>query len=183
MADGKIQFLDAQNRKLKADLSEHQHNFDLMFQKFHQFRVADKEEVESTHHAFVSSIEEKFSQQLQELRDNHELQIQAMKEKLRLQEQEYRQLQTKHSALLEQKSGSSLAQEKRLGELLERERKLEQELLSSREQRDLLALQYHRELEKQKDLLRIRAQETESRLAKAETEASQLQFALEKLKA
>lgn len=40
---------------------EHQNNFDIMFQKFHQFRVADKEEVESTHNAYVETLEEKFN--------------------------------------------------------------------------------------------------------------------------
>lgn len=31
---------------MKRDLEEHQKNFDLMFKKFHDYRMADKEEVE-----------------------------------------------------------------------------------------------------------------------------------------
>lgn len=71
--EGKIAFLEQQNRKLRTDLNERQIDFESLFQKFHQYRQVDREETSNSHSAQIIALETKYNSQIQEIREQNKL--------------------------------------------------------------------------------------------------------------
>ena len=57
---GKVDFLEQQRENLKTELNESTKNFNMMFNKLKEHRVADKEEAESVKNAEVIALEQRF---------------------------------------------------------------------------------------------------------------------------
>ena len=181
--EGRIQFLEQQNKKLKADLNENQHNFDLMFQKLHQYRQADKEEIESSHTAYVNSLEERYNGKIADMKAKHKEAVDYLKDRVKNQEKEIKKLTAQKQEMQDQRYGNGIIHEKRINELLESETALQQEVASLKAERDKLAVSFQTELEKQKENIKKKVTDLEQRFKKCENEKNQIQYDKEKLKA
>lgn len=180
--EGKISFLEQQNKKLKSDLSESQTNFDVMFQKFHQFRVADKEETEQTHSSYVLAIEQRYNAQILDLKEQNKTLIDTYKEKLRNLEREIRRLEQTNQELTATRQGSGQLQERKINELLENEKKLQDEILKLKSDLDKATFNAQKEFEKEREVLKKKIYESDARYKKLETEKHLMVLEQEKQK-
>ena len=180
--DGKISFLDQQNKKLKIDLAEHQNQFDMMFQKFHNYRLVDKEETESSHNAYIETLENRYNAQIQDLKEQNKYIVDNLKEKIRNLEKEIKKLEIENNSMLDKKYGNNIIQEKKINELLNNEKKLQKEIMILRSQKDNLTLGFQKELEKEKDLFKNKIYKIENKCKKLENDKYQFMFEQEKNK-
>lgn len=181
--EGRVQFLEQQNKKLKSDLNENQHNFDLMFQKLHQFRQADKEEIETSHNALIYSLEERYNNKINELKAKNKQEIDFLKEKVKTQDKEIKRLTMQKQEILDQRFGNGIIHEKRISDLLESDKVLQQEVAVLKAERDNMTVSFQVELEKHKDTIKKKFTEIEQRYKKCEAEKNHISYEQEKLKA
>ena len=180
--EAKVNFLEQQTRKLKSDLAESQNNFDSVFQNFQQFRASDKEETENSHANFIMSIEERYSAQIQDLKDQNRSQSESFKQKIKVLEKEVRRLESVNEETVTHRFEMNMQHEKRVNELLLNERTLTGELEKLRENLAKAVLDGQREAEVRAEGLQKRIGELESKLKAVENEKSLLAFKQEKMK-
>ena len=180
--DGKISFLDQQNKKLKIELAEHQSQFDMMFQKFHNYRQVDKEETESSHNAYIETLENRHNAQIKDIRGEYKYNVDNLKEKIRVLEKDVKKLEMENNSMLDKKYGSNIIQEKKINELLNNEKKLQEEIMVLRSQKDNLTLEFQKELEKEKDCFKSKIYKIENKCKKLENDKYQFMFEQEKNK-
>ena len=180
--EGRISFLDQQNKKLKADLNENQHNFDLMFQKLHQFRQADKEEIESSHNSYINSLEQRYVNKIADLKEKHKETLEHQKEKMKTLERQIKKINANKQEMLDQSYSTGIMHEKKVSELLENEKELQAEVLALKAEKDNIALGFQKELEKQKNNIKKKITLLEIKFKKSESDKTQLMFEQEKLR-
>ena len=178
--EGKLAFLEQQNRKLRADLSDHQGNFEAMFAKFHQYRQADREESSGAHTATLAAMEARHAAQLAEAREASKAAIEAARERARTLEREVKRLEAAAAEAAAGRLGGSLAGERRVAELLESERKPTEELANARAREERLALKLAAEAEKEREVARKKLAELDARLKKAEADKQAAAFEAER---
>jgi len=66
-------FLEQQRENLKTELNESTKNFNMMFNKLKEHRVADKEEAESVKNAEVIALEQRFLNEISELQEKSKI--------------------------------------------------------------------------------------------------------------
>jgi len=65
--------LEQQRENLKTELNESTKNFNMMFNKLKEHRVADKEEAESVKNAEVIALEQRFLNEISELQEKSKI--------------------------------------------------------------------------------------------------------------
>jgi predicted nucleic acid-binding Zn-ribbon protein len=68
---GKVEFLEQQREQLKSEIAESTTHFNMMFNKLKEHRVADKEDAESVKHAELIALEQRFLNEISEIREQH----------------------------------------------------------------------------------------------------------------
>lgn len=182
VSDSKISFLEHQVRKLKTDLQESQASFDAMFQKFHQFRVSDKEETEASHNTHIIALEQRYTAQIQDLKDQHKSVVESLKEKSRALEKEVRRLEQVNYEHMNHKAGSGLFQEKKIAEMLEKEKRLQDELVLTKAASDKATVALQKEFDKEREDWRRRLMEHDLRIKNLDNEKKLMFFDMEKQK-
>lgn len=180
--ESKVSFLELQIRKLKTDLGESQSSFDAMFQKFHQFRVSDKEETENSHNSYVIGLEQRYTAQIQDLKDQHRLMNDSYKEKVKTYEKEIKRLEQLNYEHMNNRHGSGLYQEKKISEMLEAEKQLQDELVRVKASAERTNMQGQKEFDKEREVFKKKMLDQELRLKKLETEKNLMIFEQEKQK-
>ena len=180
--EAKVSFLEQQARKLRGDLAESQSNFDAVFQNFQQFRASDKEETEHSHANYVLSLEERYSAQVQDLKDQNRALSDSSKLKLKALEKEVRRLEAANEEALTQRFEANMQHEKRVNELLLNERCMAGEVERLREGVAKAVLEGQRDAEGRTDALLKRVADLEAKLKALENEKSLLAFKQEKTK-
>ena len=180
--ESRIGFLDNQNKKLKSDLAESQSNFDSMYQKFHQFRVADKEESESTHNTFIFAIEDRYNSQLNDLREQNKVLIDTYKDKLKSLEREVKRLERSNQELINIRQGTCINHEKKINELSETANRLYEENIQMKREIEKSQFELTSAFDKEKILLRKKISDLENIIKKFELEKSILAMDFEKQK-
>ena len=180
--EGKLNFFDQQNKKLKSELHENQRNFDMMFHKLHQYRQTDKQDLESSHNAYINSLEQRNISKIADLKEKHKETVTFLKEKIKNLEKETKQLRAKKQEILDDRYNSGIVHESRLNELLEKEKDLQQEIFDLKAEKDNLSLFFQKELDKQKEIIKKKLNACESKYKRSEEEKNQLLYEQEKLK-
>lgn len=179
---GKVQFLEQQREQQKLELNESQTKFDIITQKFVQSRAADKEEAESSQNAFVSRLEQKYLNQMQELKDQNRFAIIETEERRKKLEKENRRLNETLNDIQNNQTGSSLAVDRKVREQQENEKRYQDEILLIKKDRDNQLLELARKMDHERESLRMKVFETEQRLKESENKRQMFVFELEKEK-
>lgn len=180
--ESKIAFLEQQNRKLKSDLTDSQNSFDSMFQKFHQFRVSDKEETENSHTSYVISLEQRYNAQIQDLKEQQKTMVDSLKDKIKAYEKEIKRLEQINYEHLNNKHGSGVYQEKKISEMLENEKQLQDELVRIKSIAEKTSVQLQKEFDKEREVFKKRLLDQELKMKRLETEKNLMIFEQEKQK-
>ena len=180
---GKFHFLEQQREQAKNDLIDAQRKFELTLQHLQKHRNADKEESENTQHALISSIEKRYQSQIQELTEAHQQQIQELEEKNRKLEKELKSVNDKILVENYGKMGNPSYIEKKINEMIENEKKLQQELEAVRAERDAKIMEYQKLLDNEKETLKTKISEAEQKYRESESKRNALIFEHEKERA
>ena len=130
--------------------------------------------------AQLAALETRYNAQMMELREASRVITDNYREKLRALEREVKRLEAHNHELSHGRSGAGLQAEKKINELLENERRLQEELQALRASEERLAIKYQRENERDKEALRRKLVELDGRLKRAESERSGAAFEAEK---
>ena len=180
--EAKINFMEQQNRKLKSDLVENQNSIDSVFQNFQQFRANDKEETETSHNNYVISMEERYSSQIQDLKDQNRNNSDSFKQKIKSLEKEIKRLEEANEELMTQKFELSMQHEKKLNELAMSEKSAINEIERLKENMAKLDCEGQKESNSKIESLQKRSNDLEAKIKGSENEKNMLIFKQEKMK-
>lgn len=179
---GKNQFLEQQKKQLRNELSETQKNFEILVNKFQQFRISEKEEAETNQSAMLSKMEQRMVNQLEDVKDQHRMVVQDYEDKLRKLERENQRVQEKMLDIEKTKRGSSALVEKRLEEALSNERRYQEDILNLKKERDDRIISLQRKVDEEREKSRMRLFQAEQMLKESENKRQNLIFEYEKQK-
>lgn len=180
--EAKISFMEQQTKKLKSDLLESQSSFDAMFQNFQQFRANDKEETENSHVSYVISLEERYSSQIQDLKDQNKSLGDMHKQKVKALEKEIKRLEEVLEESTTQKFETNMAHEKKINDLTFTEKNLLNEIEQLKSMNSHLLAETQKDLIAKSEMLQKRISEQEAKIKLIESEKSMLIFKQEKMK-
>lgn len=177
---GKNQFVESQREQYKMELSELQKNFEILVQKFNQSRINEKEEAENSQSALLTKLDNRYQLQLQELKDQLKMQIFESEEKLKKLEKENKKLT---SQLIDAEKVQDDHLERRLRESMNNERKITEELLSVRKEHENKYTDLQKRLDEEKEKTRNKIQKLEQMYKESENKRNMMIFEHEKEKA
>jgi len=180
--EGKNKFLEQQKAQLKSELSEHQKNFDILVQKFNQFRAAEKEETETNQSAFVQRLEQRYTGQIQDLKDQHKLKVSELEEKIKRLERDNRKYTEQIMENEQSKNGSNALLERRIRDCMLNEKKYQDELIFAKKEREEKILAIQRKIDEEKEKARLKLFRTENELKDSENRRQMLIYEHEKEK-
>lgn len=181
--EGKFHFLEQQRDQAKSDLADAQKKFELTLQHIQKHRTNDKEESESSHNAVISSIEKRYQTQIQDLTDGHQKNISELEEKVRRLEREVKTHQDRYMLENHGKVGNQMILEKKLAELMESEKRWMGELEEVKAERDAKIAEYQKMLDGERDNLKNKLGEWETKFKESEAKRGALIFEHEKERA
>ena len=179
---GKVQFLEQQREQIKNELNESQNRFEIMVQKFQQYRTADKEEAESSQNALMGRLEQRYQNQISELKEQQRQTMQENEELSKKQAKELKKLKDQISEMENSSSGNNQQQEKKLKESQENEKRMQDEVLLLKKDRENNVLEVQRKMDQEREGLRMRIFEMEQNLKESENKRQMFIFELEKEK-
>ena len=177
---GRVEFLEQQRKQLKLDLSETQKNFDMMIGKLQQYRSEEKDEKEETLARQIQDTEKRYKQQIQAMGYKFEQREIALSERIELLESEIGRLERVNQETINKRFTNRLNDEKKLNQLLEKEKILQDEIMMLKCEKDSIGLIYQRELEKERERWKAQMFEMECLTKKTENEKNLMIFEHEK---
>lgn len=177
---GKNQFLETQKEQYKLELSELQKNFEILVQKFNQSRISEKEEAESSQSAMLAKLENRYQLQLQEVREQLKMVQSEAEDKLKKLERENKKLTNQ---LIDAERSQDDQLERRLRESMNNERKMTEDLLAARKEYENKFTEMQRRLDEEKEKARNKVQKLEQMLKESENKRNMMIFEHEKEKA
>lgn len=177
---GQLNFLKQQRDQLKLDLGESQKNFDVMVSKLQQYRVDENSEREETLVRQVEEMAHMHQMELAELRKKHQAREEGCLDRVAVLEAEVGRLERLNQQTASKRFGSRLSEEKRLNELLEKEKLLQDEVMMLKCEKDSIGLVYQREMEREREQWKLKLFEFECELKKGDNERNLLVFEHEK---
>lgn len=182
VSEAKVSFLNQQNKKLRSDLTEIQSNYDSMFHSFQQFRTNDKEETENSHATYIINLEERYTSQIQDLKDQHKVMIDTFKQKIRNLEKEIKKLEDLNQENVCQKYETNMSYEKKINEFLSSEKNINAEIEQLKNTNDRILEENQKELENKTEHFRKKITELDAKIKTLENDRNSLIFKQEKLK-
>lgn len=180
--ESKNKFLEKSKAQLKDELSEQQKNFDILVQKFNQFRVAEKEENQSSQSAFVQRIEQRYLNQIEDLKDQQRLRVAEAEDKIRRLEKENKKYTEQLMEVEQNKLGSHALLEKRVRESMQAEKQLQEELLAAKRGHEDRIMLTQRRNDEEREKVRMKVFQIESQLKESENRRQMLIYEHEKEK-
>ena len=180
---GKFHFLEQQKEQAKNDLLDAQKKFELTLQHLQKHRNADKEESESSQNALMSSIEKRYLGQIQELNEQHQHTTQECEEKIKKIEKELKSANDKLLIDSYGKMGSQSYIEKKIAEMTENEKRLQEELETVKIDRDAKMMEYQKILDSDCEILKRKIAESEQKFKDSEGKRGTIVFEHEKERA
>lgn len=177
---GKNQFVENQRDQYKSELNELQKNFEVLVQKFNQSRLSEKEEAESSQSVMLAKLENRYQLQVQEMKEQLKLQTGEFEDKLRRLERENKKLTNQ---LLESEKVQDDQMERKLRESMNNERKLGEELLTMRREHDNRLVDLQQRFEEEKEKSRSKVQKLEQMYKESENKRNIISFDHEREKA
>lgn len=166
--ENKHNFLIQQRDSAKADLIEAQRKFDLTLEQIQKKTLIDKEKLEGTTNTLISSIENRYTNQMKDMQENLQAQINSLTVKNKALEKELRS--TKEELELEKRgrSANSGNLEKKLLELQDSEARLANEVDNVKKEKEKKIEEMQEMLSYEKDQLKNKISELEKRAKDAE---------------
>lgn len=177
---GKFEFLKQQRNQLKLDLSESQKNFDMMVNKLQEYRTEANTEREESLSKQIEEMRHRHQVELAEQRNKHQSRENEYADRIGFLENEVGRLERVNQQTVSKRFGNRLSEEKRLNELLEKEKLLQDEVMMLKCEKDSIGLVYQREMEKEREQWKLKMFEMECSIKKAENERNLLVFEHEK---
>lgn len=176
----KLKFLGQQRDQLKMDLSESQKNFDVMVNKLQQYRAEENSEREESLARQVEEMSHAHQRELVEQRKKHQAREESCLARVAELEAEVARLERLNQLTTSKQFGSRLSEEKKLNELLEKEKLLQDEMMVLKCEKNSIRLYYQRDMERAREEWKVKLFEFECELKKAENERNLLVFEHEK---
>lgn len=129
------------------------------------------------------SVERKYQTQLQEASQNQQRKFTEYEEKIKKLEAESKNLKNKMAMDQHGKIGNQLLSEKKFAEMLDNEKRLQQEIENVKQERDQKFLEYQRMQEQEREGLKNKMAELELKYKEVESRRSALIFEFEKERA
>jgi len=180
---GKFHFLEQQREQAKNDLADAQKKFELTLAQLQKYRRADKEENENTQNALIASIEKRYQGQIQELSEAHQQKVQELEEKGRKLEKDLKNANDKMLVENYGKLGNQNFIEKKINEMAENEKRLQNDLEGVKLDRDTKVLEYQKQLDKEREAFKVKLTEIEQKFRESESKRSTFVFEHEKQRA
>lgn len=182
IAEARISFIETQNKKLKTDLTESQSSFDAMFQNFQQFRANDKEETETSHTTYVISLEERYSVQIQDLKEQTKNTCDGLKQKIKNLEREIKKLEVLNEENIGQRFELTMIHEKKTNELIANEKTAMSEIEQLKNGIQKLTIEQQKDNNVKIESLQKKISEQEIKLKTFESDKNLLAFKQEKMR-
>ncbi|CAD8091386.1 unnamed protein product [Paramecium sonneborni] len=181
--EGKFQFLEQQKEQAKQDLVDALKKFEMTLMHLQRARSNEKDEQENNLNELLLSVERKYQAQIEEANQTHQRIVQDYEDKIRRLQKEVKT--HKDKILIDQhgKIGNQLLSEKKFAEMLDNEKRLQQEIENIKQDRDQKILDYQRMLEQERENLKAKITELETKYKEVESKRSTLIFEFEKERA
>ncbi|EAS03779.1 amine-terminal domain guanylate-binding protein (macronuclear) [Tetrahymena thermophila SB210] len=181
--EGKFAFLEQQKEQAKQDLADALKKFEMTLMHLQKARSNEKDEHENNLNELLISMEKKYQNQINELNENNQRSVQDYEDKIRRLNKEIKQL--KENMLVEKhgKLGNQMLNEKKLADFIENEKKLLLEIEQLKNERDQKIIDYQRQLDTDKEVLKQKIAEIEQKYKEAEQKRGTLIFEHEKERA
>lgn len=183
--EGKCQFLEQQKETYKRDLLESQRKFEVTLEQLQKRGSLDKDKQESSQKALMAVLDSKYQARIRDLMDSHTVVVNESVAKARRLEAEVKALTERllKEQALKPTSEQGAADRRRLLELQESEKRLQQEVDELKQEGDRRVQDLHRQLDRERETQRARLQEQEAKAKEAEKARSQNMFEYEKERA
>ena len=182
ITEARISFIEIQNKKLKTDLTESQTSFDTMFQNFQQFRANDKEETKTSHTTYVISLEERYSAQIQDLKEQTKNTCDGFKQKIKNLEREIKKLEVLNEENMGQRFELNMIHEKKTNELIANEKTAMSEIEHLKNGIQKLTFEQQKDNNVKIESLKKKISEQEIKLKTFESDKNLLAFKQEKMR-
>lgn len=179
--DGKFQFLEQQKEQAKQDLVDSLRRFEMTLMHVQRARSNEKDEQESSVSDLILSVERKCQSQLDDAHQTHQRVVADYEDKLRVQCREIKQQKDQQMMVQHGKQGNQLLSEKKFSEMLDNEKRLQQEIDQVKNMRDIKMMEQQRQFEGERDTLKQKFQEYEQKYKDVESKRSTLIFEFEKV--
>jgi hypothetical protein len=144
---------------------------------------ADRDKIENSQNALLSSIEQKYRQQMKESLEQNQRNCADLTEKVKYLEKENRQLHNRIQLEQRDKLSDHGSMEKKVQELMEGESRLHKEIDELKNERDRKIVDHQRALEKEREVFKQKQQEIEQKCKELENKRSTMIFEFEKERA
>ncbi|CAD8065990.1 unnamed protein product [Paramecium primaurelia] len=181
--EGKFQFLEQQKEQAKQDLVDALKKFEMTLMHLQRARSNEKDEQENNLNELLLSVERKYQSQIEEANQTHQRIVQDYEDKIRRLQKEVKT--HKDKILIDQhgKIGNQLLSEKKFAEMLDNEKRLQQEIENIKQDRDQKIFEYQKMLEQERENLKAKLVELETKYKDVESKRSTLIFEFEKERA
>lgn len=181
---GQIKFIESQRDQYKQDLEENRQQFELTISKMSNFSKADKEEEATTQAALISSMEQSYQKQISDQTERFKYEKEQLLEKYDRLEKDFRVAQDKYRNEIENNSSTAvIALEEKLEALAESEKKLRDQVKELKKDRDSQILEYQMQLDRDREQMKKRIKELESKYKDAENRKNNYLFEHERERA
>jgi len=180
--EGKFRFLETQKEQSRADLQDAMHKFEQTLLNLQKARANDPNQKENITDMLLA-IEKKYQVQMAENAENQNKILQELEEKNKRLEKELKNLRDKLVLDTHGKLGNQSMNERKLNDYMENEKKLHDEVIQIKEERNIKIIEYQTVLDKEREMLKGKMNEMESRFKESESKRSNQMYEHEKERA
>ena len=166
--DNKFGFLMQQREQAKNDLADAQKKFEAHLEQVQKRGISEKEKLESATNSLIASMEARYTGQIKDMQENHQIQVTDLTERLKASEKELRNIKEQLELERRGRNMDSGTLEKRVQDLLENEAKLIGEIEKVKKDRDRKIDEFQETFMLEKEQLKGKLVEYEKRAKDAE---------------
>lgn len=181
--EAKFNFLEQQREQAKNDLAEAMKKFETTLDNLQKARNNEKNQNDSTMTDMLLSLEKKYQTQINDINQKSHLASEDYEEKIRKLEKELKGLNDKLILDTHGKLGNQMLNERKIGDLIENEKRLVIEIEEIKRERDIKIKEYQVIFDKERENLKRKIAEIEEKLRELENNKSNLIFEHEKERA
>lgn len=181
--EAKFNFLEQQREQAKNDLAESMKKFETTLENLQRARNNEKNQNESNMTDMLLALEKKYQTQINELNQKQLGSSEDYEEKIRKLEKELKALNDKLMLDTHGKLGNQVLNEKKINELMENDKRMNNEVEEIKKERDVKIKEYQTIFDKERENLKKKIAEIEERLREYENNKSNLIFEHEKERA
>ena len=181
--NGKCHFLEQQRDQSRGDMAEAQKKFEQTLEQIQRRNSIEKEKQEQNHTAFVTTLDQRYKNQIKEQSEAYEHKISEIIQKNKQLEKE---IKNQNDQLQFEQRGKQSEQsmlDKKISDYQEMHSKLSKELEDVKSDRDRKIMEYQKLFERERDGYKQKLQEAESKFSEADSKRATLYLETEKERA